>query len=99
LISILSDDHVFQGSNSRELVYRDTKPGEVIRLELIAPNATAGPPTIQLTLPATGSTATFCPVAPQAWRHWQPSGLKEVECMWLGSAGIPDEQVALLLQK
>jgi len=99
LLSILSDDHVFETSNSRELAWPSLKRGGIIRIELITPNATAGPPTIQLALPATGPTAVLRPVDPQAWRQWRPCGLKEVEYMWLGSAGIPDEQVALLLQK
>ncbi len=99
LLSVLSADHVFESSNSRELTCPSLKHGDIIRIELIAPNATAGPPTIQLTLPATGQTAVLRPVDAQAWRQWRPSGLKEVEYMWLGSAGIPDEQVALLLQE
>lgn len=98
-LSILTDGHVFQDSNSRELTWANPLPGDVIRVEIITPNAATGPPIVQLTLPTTNQSATVRPVQPDAWRRWSPAGIDGIEYMWLGSAGIPDEQVAQLLQK
>ena len=70
-----------------------------MRAEIATADATAGPPTIRLALSETNQAVTIQPVQPSAWRRWRPTGLADIEYMWLGSAGIPDEQVALLLQK
>jgi 4-amino-4-deoxy-L-arabinose transferase-like glycosyltransferase len=97
-LSIPTDNYTFQDSNTRELTWNDPNPGAITRVEIAAPSA-AAPPSIRLTRSATNQAVTFQPVQPGAWRTWKPTGLAGIEYMWLGSASIPDEQVALLLQK
>ena len=98
-VSILSDAHVFKDTGARERTWENPRPGDMTGLDIIAPDNAAGPPTIRLALPTANQAATIQPVQPSAWRRWRPSGLADIEYMWLGAAGIPDEQVALLLQK
>ena len=90
--SILTDTYVFQDSDARELTWTDPSLGSVMRAEIATADATAGPPTIRLALSETNQAVTIQPVQPSAWRRWRPTGLADIEYMWLGSAGIPDEQ-------
>jgi 4-amino-4-deoxy-L-arabinose transferase-like glycosyltransferase len=95
-ISIRNDEYVFEFEDARvrDMAWTHRSDDDVIRLDIVAPRVPAEPPRLRLSRPTAGREATIQPVRPSAWRRWCPTGLAGIEYMWLGSAGIPDEQVA-----
>jgi hypothetical protein len=98
-VAILTDGCVFQDSRASELTWSDRSAGDMVLLDIIAPKVVAESVRLRLSLPAAGQDVMIQPTQPLAWRRWRPAGLTGIEYIWLGSAGIPDEHVAQLLQK
>ena len=99
IITVSPDSFVLNSDGRREVRWSPSGPDDTLTLEIITPHVQAAVvPTITILNLGTHEARDLQPVRSDAWRRWQPTSLGEVEFMWLGSAGIPDEQMSLLLQ-